>query len=119
MEAILLAEEEDEGPLPPSVAELNVSFCKIPFSRNFGIPVQIVKWRRICGTGLRVTPGTAYTLMASGKNRPSVKCLLCNESFSVKSNLAVAEELARFNAYLAPPTPICCPTPGCANPDIS
>ena len=101
--------------LPPPVGSINVNFCKNPACANFGIPAVIQKHRHTKGTALATTPGTAYRLVANGKNRPSVRCGLCNESFSIKSNQAVAEELTRFSQYLNPSEPLCCDTVGCAN----
>lgn len=107
--------EDIQEALPPTVDGINVNFCKNPACANFGVPATIVKWRRTARSGLGTMPGTAYTLTAVGKKRPALKCLLCGESFSVKSNLAVAEELQRFNRYLSKPGSPACRTPGCAN----
>lgn len=79
------------------------------------MPANIVKWRRKANTDLASKPGTSYKLDAVGKNRLALKCMLCGESFSVKSNLAVVDELARFNKYLLPPDTACCQTPSCSN----
>ena len=65
--------------LPPPVAGIDVNFCKNPTCRNFGISAFVVKYRRTAGTALAVTPGTAYTIVATGKRRPALKCLLCGE----------------------------------------
>lgn len=97
---------------------IDVNFCKNPACRNFGIPADVVKWRRTRKSGLADTPGTAYSLTAVGQSRPALKCLLCKEHFSIKSNQAVAEEFTRFAKYLLPPDPVCCSTPDCANRDI-
>jgi transposase-like protein len=103
--------------LPPESFGINVNFCKNPHCLNFGIPADVVKHRHKKGV-LSVTPGTAYGLVSS-HNRLALKCLLCKEIFAVKSNLAVAEELARFTAYLTPVPAICCTNPDCANKAVS
>jgi len=100
--------------IPPAVIGINVNFCKNPSCPNFGVPADLIKFRRTAGA-LATTPGTAYSLGAVGKSRPALKCLLCGEAFSIKSNLAVAEELTRFARYLAPEDPACCPNTACAN----
>ena len=102
-------------PIPPEVAGINVNFCKNPRCENFGVPASIVRWRRKVGSALATTPGTAYDLVSRGKSRPSLKCLLCGEHFSIKSNLAVAEEVMRFADYLTPPEEPHCPKPACPN----
>lgn len=103
--------------LPAESFGINVNFCKNPHCANFGVPAEIIKHRHKKGA-LAATPGTAYGLDAS-HNRLALRCLLCKERFSVKSNLAVAEELARFNAYLAPVSSICCTSPKCPNRAVS
>lgn len=103
--------------LPPESFGINVNFCKNPHCRNFGVPADIVKHRHKKGE-LAATPGTAYGLDAS-HNRLALRCLLCKERFAVKSNLAVAEELARFSSYLTPVPSICCKQADCPNRVIS
>lgn len=105
--------------VPPEVAGFNVNFCKNPSCANFGVPATLVKWARRKAAGLSATPGSAYTLAAVGKSRPALRCSLCGESFSVKSNLAVAEEAHRFTRYLFPPEPLCCPNASCINHAVS
>lgn len=103
--------------LPPEAYGINVNFCKNPHCRNFGVPADVVKHRHKKGS-LAVTPGTAYGLVSSHR-RLALKCLLCEERFAVKSNLAVAEELARFSAYLTQAPAICCTNQTCKNKSIS
>jgi hypothetical protein len=105
--------------VPPEIAGINVNFCKNPSCPNFGIPAEIVKFRRKKGSSLASTPGTAYELKTSGSmNRPSLRCMLCKEKFAIKSNQAVAEELARFSRYLTIMPPVCCLNPECANHSV-
>lgn len=115
MAAILLEAEEDDGALPPAVAGINVNFCKNPACANFGVPADVVKWRRKAHPDVAGKPGISYRLHAVGGSRPALKCLLCGEHFAVKSNLAVAEERLRFSRYLQPAPDICCTAPGCVN----
>lgn len=46
---------------------------------------------------------------------PTATCGLCKESFQLKSNHAVVEELARLSAYLQAPQEPGCPAEGCAH----
>jgi hypothetical protein len=101
-------------PVPEPVGEIDVNFCKNPRCANFGVPADIVKYRRKATTGLASVPGTAYGLAGIGNNRPGLKCLLCGEHFSLKSNLAVSEELDRYWRYLEGPK-ASCPDEDCAN----
>lgn len=110
-----ISSPDGESVLPPSSGGLDINHCKNPKCPNFGVPAEIVRWRRKHGTVLALTPGKAYTLGSSGAKKPVLMCLLCRESFSVKSNLAVAEERDRLVAYLAPRPADCCPTDDCAN----
>jgi transposase-like protein len=100
-------------PIPPAVAGINVNFCKNPVCVNFGVPADLIKFRRKAGT-LATAPGTAYSLTRAGRNRLALRCMLCGEAFSLKSNLAVAEELTRFARYLVP-IESCCPGEDCSN----
>lgn len=101
--------------VPPEIGGINVNFCKNPSCQNFGVPANLVKWARRKASGLNTVPGAAYTLCGVGKLRPALKCSMCGEIFSIKSNLAVAEEAYRFAGHLMPSDPICCPEPSCAN----
>lgn len=100
--------------IPPAVMDIDVNFCKNPQCKNFGVSVNLIKFRRI-STELATTPGTAYKLSGKGKNLPAIKCLLCGDMFVMKSNLAVAEEFTRFTRYLIPADPACCPNDECSN----
>lgn len=102
-------------PLPPEVAGINVNFCKNPHCANFGVPAEIVKFRRKHGSSLATTPGTAYGLtLSTNAGRPALRCMLCKEKFAIKSNQAIAEELERFRKYLEE-DPLCCRSPECPN----
>lgn len=103
--------------LPADSFGINVNFCKNPHCANFGVPADVVKHRHKKGV-LATSPGTAYGLVTAHR-RLALKCLLCQEIFAVKSNLAVAEELARFTAYLSPVPVICCANLDCANKTVS
>lgn len=54
-----------------------------------------------------------YSVVATGKAQPALKCLLCGEIFPMHSNLAIAEELLRISDYLEPIAPSC-PNLDCA-----
>ena len=93
---------------------LQVNFCKNPRCANYGVPPSIaVKYARRAKAG--AAPGVDYRLSAHGAGLPNLHCLLCKESIPVKSNLGVAEELARLSAPFAERAPMCCPRPGCSN----
>lgn len=94
-------------PRSPAVyAGIQVNFCKNPVCANFGVPI-----------GEKSAPGTnPYRIAGAGKGFPVGLCTACNESFPLKSNKGVHEELERMLAFLmdAPPQP-CCPIPDCSN----
>jgi hypothetical protein len=105
-------------PVPLAVAGVDVNFCKNPTCANFGVPAVLVKWRRTKNSALSTTPGTAYSLTGTGSGRPALRCLLCGETFSVKSNLAAVEEVMRFSNYLLPAAAPHCPNSECSNQDV-
>ncbi|MCX7247468.1 MAG: hypothetical protein NTX31_07320 [Burkholderiales bacterium] len=92
---------------PPTAAGVQVNHCKNPFCKNFGVPPKDKKAHRA-----KPTVGD-YMVVASGKNKPCLKCSLCGEIFPMHSNLAIAEELLRISAYLEPAWPAC-PNEVCA-----
>ena len=70
------------------------------------------KRRRASTSAAPLGPGD-YTVVATGKKLPALKCQLCNEIFPMQSNLAIAEELMRISDYLEPVLPKC-PNEECA-----
>lgn len=59
-----------QAPCLPAVAGINVNFCRNPACANFGVPADIVKWRRKAHPDLAGKPGIAYKLIAGGKKPP-------------------------------------------------
>ena len=100
---------------PPTAAGIQVNHCKSPTCRNFGIPPGPAPKRGVRPKNeppREPRPGD-YTVVATGKAQPALKCLLCGEIFPMHSNLAIAEELLRISDYLEPIVP-CCPNLDCA-----
>lgn len=98
---------------PPTAAGIQVNHCKNPKCENFGVPPK-----PIAGRGSASTPAAAvgpgdYTVVATGKDLPALKCRLCGEITPMQSNLAIAEELLRISDYLEPVLPRC-PNEACA-----
>lgn len=105
-------------PVPPpagKTAQININFCKNPRCANFGVPADITKYARKADAASAAKPGSAYRLAGVGKNRPALKCLLCGETFTIKSNQAVLQELWRYWRYLHPLKLPCCPNKFCFN----
>jgi transposase-like protein len=61
------------------------------------------------------SPAGPYAIVSAGKGYPLLKCNACGENPPLKSNKGISEEIERLSAYLEPPKPIVCPTPGCDN----
>lgn len=91
---------------PEPYAGIQVNFCKNPVCANFGVPIGEKRARST----------NPYRLAAAGKGFPLGFCIPCNESFPLKSNKGIHEELARMLAFLvevhAQP---CCPIEACSN----
>lgn len=100
-------------PIPPSAEGIDVNFCKNPRCANFGVAPNFAKFERRQKAVEAGEPGKAYRLIGVGKHRPGLTCTLCGEHFSVKSNLAVAQERNRLLRYLTPTSKSCC-TSACA-----
>ncbi len=91
---------------PAAHQGIQVNFCKNPICANFGSPV---------GDKLSRAQNP-YRIVASGKGLPVGYCQSCNESFPLKSNKGIYEELERMLAFLVDATAQpCCPVDGCSN----
>lgn len=95
-------------PLPAGT--LQVNFCRNPVCDNFGRPPG-----NSHGGSRAAKDEPPYVMSGGGGSLPPTAiCKLCNESFGLKSNLGVAEEITRLTNYLQPPSEPVCPTEGCA-----
>lgn len=99
--------------VPPAVAGIQVNHCRNPKCRNFGVPPKAEAKRGSSGVRAADAGPGDYIVTSAGKGLPQLKCRLCNESFPMQSNLAIAEELLRISAYLEPALPRCV-NPACA-----
>lgn len=91
---------------PEAHSGIQVNFCKNPVCANFGVPIGTKQARST----------NPYRLVAAGKGLPVGFCLSCNESFPLKSNKGIHEELERMISFLTSvPSPICCPVENCSN----
>ena len=81
--------QANQSRVPKVVNGININCCSRPSCINFNIPAQ----------QSRNDPN--YTLVGNKKFGSSIQCKACGGYYSVKSNLAVAEELARSRVYNA------------------
>lgn len=65
------------------------------------------------------TLGESYAISGKGKGKAALKCVLCGEMPTIKSNLAIAEEYFRLRDYLRPQPEPACPSSSCVNNGIS
>ena len=101
--------------IPATVKGIQVNFCKSPTCRNYGRSAN----EAIQGRGAHVPEEDRDTYILSGYVGGAVlKCKRCGETPPVKSNLAISEEIERFNKYLIPSTESSCPTATCSNNSI-
>lgn len=92
---------------------LQANFCRNSLCENFGVPPG----PHHGGKRMSVAPGDAVYKMSggSGSLTPTAICGLCQESFPLKSNLAISEEMSRLANYFAPPPDPGCPVATCGN----
>jgi transposase-like protein len=92
--------------IPPTEGGIQFHFCRNLSCKNFGVqPSEVKKWERQAqGEGFKLSGGgtSAYTLL----------CRACGTSLSLKSNLALAQELERLWAPLRD-AEISCPNDEC------
>lgn len=76
--------------IPDGVNGIQINFCKNPLCSNFGIPAPESRGAVPGGIG-------SYTLIGfSGRGRV-LSCQLCKRTSVLRSNLAIFQELIRFN----------------------
>lgn len=83
-----------------------MNFCKNPTCANFGRPAHEVTTSR---------SQDDYRLVSMGEAQPALRCKLCGETPPIKSNRAIAEELARMIDGIPDAALASCPDKGCAN----
>jgi transposase-like protein len=99
--------------IPDAADSVQVNFCKNPACPNFGVPAISTPIAR--GRGIKTKDNYIVT-SGSGKNTIMLRCSLCGEYPTIKSNTAIHEELARIANYLTPSTDsITCPKEDCDN----
>lgn len=95
--------------IPSQENGIQYNFCKNPKCSNFGVPEDEDAKRgqyRYTLTGLNQGAG----------NIPLLKCSCCNETFPVKSNYGISQELHRISSYLkSNDKVVCCSNPDCSN----
>lgn len=101
--------------VPPPAGGIQVNFCKNPTCDNFGVPASIATQPR--GRGRR---GDGYQRdPRGGRNAPGIECMTCHQRPTMKSNLAIKEELDRLTAHIDPSrAPITCPNEECINNNV-
>ncbi|MGB7420988.1 MAG: hypothetical protein WA917_03840 [Comamonas sp.] len=95
---------------PAPFQGLNVNFCKNPKCGNFGVPETRHRTKRAPGAPAQLGD---YSLVSAGKGKPQFKCALCGESFPVRSNQGIHEELTRVTDYLVERDEPACQTEAC------
>lgn len=105
--------------IPPAVDGIQVNFCKNPACANFGVPPKPTATKG----GSRKTPVPPpepgdYVVVAYGKGLPALQCKLCGEYPPIKSNLGIAEEVARMSSYLYSRREPTCTNPACLNQGV-
>ncbi len=100
--------------IPPEADGIQINFCKNPSCANFGIPASQTASR---GGATKGQPN-AYTVVAAGAGLPMLRCNGCGEHMPMKSNVGVAEELARMRRASSPAEEPSCPDEACANHSV-
>lgn len=107
------------GRVPPAVDGIQVNVCHNPMCSNFGVhPLGVVSK----GRNPKLHDG--YRLVGRKRTNDdlisqNLLCKICGESFILKSNLAILEELSRFQAPYITRSRICCTSQGCINSKVA
>lgn len=102
--------------IPMEIGSIQVNFCKNPQCQNFGIPASTLKQPR--GPGASKRGRDNYTVVGSGRGTPMLRCNLCGQYPTIKSNKAIYEELSRMWAPFKIPDIPTCPNLDCLNHHI-
>jgi transposase-like protein len=94
--------------IPIEHGGIQVNYCKSPVCSNYGIAAGQRAERRPGGTN-------PYTLDVQRKGVSFCICNDCGESFPLKSNVGIAEEVQRMAAYLLPAAAVFCRNDDCPN----
>ena len=107
-------------PLPATIdlfgeaRTVQVNHCKTPGCNNFGVPARHEPQR----PGSSAERDFAYKVDSGAGAAPSVRCKSCHDNPSMKSNQAIAEEVARLvesGGMMLPEEAASCPNPDCGN----
>lgn len=94
--------------IPPEAQGIQVNHCKSPGCQNYGIPAT--ESRRAAADGMG-----SYLLTAAGRKLPVITCRLCRHSSVLSSNVAIYQEMMRFDPAALRVMAICCQTEDCGS----
>ncbi len=102
--------------IPGVFGDIQVNYCRNPACSNFGNPARPFVRRGRPSSGAPA-PRDDYVLSGDARLAPDsfLKCKRCLRTLSIKSNEAIAAELARISSYLEPRPEPSCPASSCAN----
>ena len=112
---------KDLPPIPPPDGDLQSNFCRNPRCENFGVPPRLSEGgKRAKGKGALAE---GYSIDGApkpgGRERRKLRCTCCGQRSTMKSNVAIREEIARLDARHDLGKPPSCPNKGCANHGVS
>jgi len=110
------ASKERDERVPIKVGSIQTNFCKNPECQNFGVPASTKKQPR--GPGAKKRGRDTYTIIGSGRGTPMLRCSICGQCPTIKSNKGIHEEMSRFWEVLKPPSVPTCPNQDCPNHHI-
>jgi len=102
--------------VPVEVGPIQVNFCKNPQCQNFGVPASTKRQPR--GKAAAGFGRDTYRVVGSGRGTPMLRCSLCGQYPTIKSNKAIHEELVRFWKPFDTKAIPTCPNKDCPNHHI-
>ena len=107
--AIFNGADKPKAQVPEEVDGIQVNFCKSPLCENYGVPA-IPDPPHYSRAAVAHNP---YLIRTTQTGYPLLFCCKCRQTFPMKSNRGIAEEVERVSATL--PKPITCPDLACSN----
>lgn len=91
-----MAKQKAHPRIPPETQGIQVNHCKNPNCVNFGIPASDSRWAM-----KENNAKGSYRVIGGERQSRSIVCHSCSKHTSLRSNLALAQELSRFTPQQA------------------
>ncbi len=107
--AFFLAQIKNHPRIPATFGGVQVNHCKNVHCANFGVVAPESRG----ASGVKPDKVGAYTVIGSEERHRILSCQICKRSTTMRSNVAIVQELARFEPSKMRKESACCPVESC------